>query len=184
MQREFLKNLGLEDEAINAVMGEYGKSINTIKADKEKIEAEFTASQESMNKLQEQLKTLESSTTTVEELKEQLKARGEEFETFKADTQKREVTRTKTQSLAKELEEAGFMKSSIDLLIPTFDLEKIQLDSKNKIVDRDEIINPVKEARKELLVTRQIESDAPRDAETPIGLDDPQVYFDSQFKKK
>lgn len=155
-----------------------------VPADKhDSMKSEFKATTEQMQTLQEQLKALEGSTGTVEELKEQLKLKGEEFEQFKQDTVKRETTLTKTQAITKALDAAGAIKSSIDLLVPTFDLEKIQLDSKGQIVDLDVIINPVKEARKELFISKEIESDPPSNGGEPENLDDPQAYFNAQFKK-
>lgn len=46
MKREFLQNLGLEQEAINSVMAEYGKSVNELNkqvADLKASESELTA---------------------------------------------------------------------------------------------------------------------------------------------
>ena len=147
------------------------------------MKSEFKATTDQMQSLQEQLKALEGSTGTVEELKEQLKQKGEEFEKFKQDTIKRETTLTKSQAISKALEAAGAIKSSIDLLVPTFDLEQIQLDSKGQIVDLDVIINPVKEARKELFVTKAVESDPPTSGGEQVDETDPQAYFDSIMKK-
>ena len=37
MTREFLKGLGLSDEAIEKVMAEYGKNVNQLKSENEEL---------------------------------------------------------------------------------------------------------------------------------------------------
>ena len=157
-----------------------------VPADKhESMKTEFKATQEQLESLQSQIKDLEGSTGTIEELKEQLKSKGEEFEKFKNDTSKREMTRNKETALAKLLDKAGFIPSSIDLLIPTIDKEKITLDSKGNIVDADELINPIKEARKELIIEKKLDDNPPPNSNPPD--DDPkdaQAYFNKAMKKE
>lgn len=156
-----------------------------VPADKhDSMKAEHKATVDQLEALQGQIKELEGSTGTVEELKEKLKAQADEFEQFKADTVKREVTLTKTQAIQKALADAGAIKSSIDLLATTFDLEKIQLDKKGNIVDLEDVINPVKEARKELFASVKIDDSTPPDSKSPVDDDDPQAYFNKMIKKK
>lgn len=62
MNREFLKKLGLEDDAVNSIMAEYGKAVEKYKNDAE---------------------TLKTRDTEIASLNEQLKAANAQIEDFK-----------------------------------------------------------------------------------------------------
>lgn len=74
MKREFLQNLGLEQEAINSIMAEYGKSVNEL------------------NKQVSELKASESELTAVVAERDTLKSTNEalsaQLETAKAESDK------------------------------------------------------------------------------------------------
>lgn len=74
MKREFLKDLGIDDEAINKIMAENGKDINAAKGDAEKVAAEL-----------EQAKTeLKAANDTLEKVKDYDNVKAE-VEKYKAD---------------------------------------------------------------------------------------------------
>ena len=187
MKREFLKELGLTDEAINSVMQEYGKSVNALKAQNEAYknqEDELNQTKKQLDKMQEDLKQLEASESTIEELKSKIKAKDEEFNTFKADTEKREIQRRKTSALSKVLKEAGAIEESIDLLIPVFDIDAVQIDKNGNIIDKDDLINPIKESKKGLFVTRDLENNTPPTSNNQSSDDlDDQAFFNTMMKK-
>ncbi len=56
MKREFLKELGLEDEVIDKIMAENGKDIENAKGDVSKLEAEVKTKEKELETLQGQLK--------------------------------------------------------------------------------------------------------------------------------
>jgi len=75
MNREFLKNLGLEDDVVDKVMAEYGKSVQSYKdklteADSLKQEKESLETQ--LNDLQQTLQTKETELSGVDEIKNEL----------------------------------------------------------------------------------------------------------------
>lgn len=70
MKREFLKDLGLDDEAINKIMAENGKDVNAAKGDVEKTSAE----------LEQLKKELETANATLEKVKD--------YDNVKADVEK------------------------------------------------------------------------------------------------
>lgn len=55
MKREFLKELGIDDEAINKIMAENGNDINSAKKDVEKISAELEQAKADLTKANETL---------------------------------------------------------------------------------------------------------------------------------
>lgn len=75
MNREFLKNLDLEDDVVDKVMAEYGKSVQSYKdklteADSLKQEKESLETQ--LNDLQQTLQNKETELSSVDEIKQEL----------------------------------------------------------------------------------------------------------------
>lgn len=90
MKREFLKELGLEDEAINKIMAEHGKSVNDIKEKAEKVdtlESQINDYKQQLEDRDAQLQELgekaqgnEELTSQIEELKQQNEITKNEYE--------------------------------------------------------------------------------------------------------
>ena len=75
MNREFLKELGLEDETINKVMAEYGKSIQDLKPAKEELEAiqsEKSELEKQLTQLQDTLTSKDEELKSIDDLKSQI----------------------------------------------------------------------------------------------------------------
>lgn len=75
MNREFLKELGLEDETINKVMAEYGKSIQDLKPAKEELEtiqSEKKSLENQLNELQQTLASKDEDLKAIDDLKNQI----------------------------------------------------------------------------------------------------------------
>lgn len=75
MNREFLKELGLEDETINKVMAEYGKSIQELKPAKEELEAiqsEKAELENQLTQLQNTLTSKDEELKSIDDLKNQI----------------------------------------------------------------------------------------------------------------
>lgn len=155
-----------------------------VKAEKhDSLKAEHDETVKQMGSLQDKVKALESDSTATD-LKSKLEAISTEYEQFKTDTSKREAKRDKTVALTKALEGAGAVKSSIDLLINVFDLEKLQLDNKGNIVDLDDVLSPVKTERKELFAQTTISGDPPPKGKgSPNGDLDDQTFFNQMMKR-
>lgn len=189
MKRDFLRELGIEGDVVDKIMSEYGKNVNSLKADieeKEKNEAEFEATKAQLEDMQKQLKDFEGNSETIEELKDKLKKQAEEYETFKLDTVNRETTRSKMDAVVKALKVNGAIDDGLDLLASSIDLGTVQLTKSGDIVDLDDIINPLKEKRKGLFSTTELGGEKP-----PIGGEGKpdadnmtdQEYFNSVMKK-
>src|SRR5690625_2327814 len=75
LNREFLKNLGLEDDVVDKVMAEYGKSIQELKPAQEKLESvqsEKASLEKQLNELQQTLSSKDEELKTIEDLKNQV----------------------------------------------------------------------------------------------------------------
>ncbi len=59
MKRDFLKNLGLEDEIVDKIMTEYGKSISTEKAKIDDLNSKLEVNNVKMKEYEDKIATLE-----------------------------------------------------------------------------------------------------------------------------
>lgn len=85
MKRDFLKELGIDDEAINKIMAENGKDINAAKAESEKVAAEL-----------EQTKAeLKAANDTLEKVKDYDNVKAD-VEKYKSDLEKSKSDYKKT----------------------------------------------------------------------------------------
>src|SRR5690625_4843950 len=90
MNREFLRNLGLNDDQVNEVMREYGKSINDYKEKAEQADGlqsqiddykeQIKQRDEQLDALSKQAKDNEELTAEIERLKEENKTTADEFQ--------------------------------------------------------------------------------------------------------
>jgi len=83
MKRDFLKELGLDDEAINKIMAENGKDINNAKGESEKVAAELEQAKAELNAANETLekfKDYDNVKADVENYKAELEKSKAEFE--------------------------------------------------------------------------------------------------------
>ena len=109
---------------------------------------ELKATTDKMSDLQTQVEKLSGAEGEQEKLKEKLEAINGEFETFKSESESRLGNTKKTQAVELGLRDAQVNPETIDLLIPLFDLEHIELADDGKIRDWDKHLDPVKESRK------------------------------------
>ena len=63
MKRDFLKNLGLEDEIVDKIMIEYGKSISTEKAKIDDLNSKLEVNNVKMKEYEDKIATLEQNST-------------------------------------------------------------------------------------------------------------------------
>lgn len=85
MNREFLKSLGLEDEAIEKVMAEHGKTLNKTKEELEQATVQLDELKEQNGTFAKQLETLEKQAGGNKELEDQLKEFKEQNEKLKEE---------------------------------------------------------------------------------------------------
>ncbi|MEA1855594.1 phage scaffolding protein [Cytobacillus sp. OWB-43] len=155
MNREFLKSLGLEDDAIENIMKEHGKSVNSIKEKADKVE--------SLESQIEDYKTqLDERDTQLKELGE--KAKGNEELTAEIDRLKGENETTKNeyeeklqrQAFDHKLENtlAGAKVKNTKALRALLDMDTIKLDG-DILKGLDDQLKTLKESDSYLFETEQ-----------------------------
>lgn len=86
MKREFLKGLGIEDDAIKKIMAENGSDIEKAKADLESARKDLAEKEKKVTELTEQLKSFDGSNEKLEELQKKVA----DFEKADAERKKAE----------------------------------------------------------------------------------------------
>ena len=96
MKREFLKELGLEDEAINKIMAEHGKDIESYKTRLTDTEQKLTGSQGQVAQYETKIAELEKLSAGNAELKRQLDALNAQIAADKEAAQKAQADKELT----------------------------------------------------------------------------------------
>ena len=132
MTREFLKGLGLSDEAIEKVMAEYGKNVNQLKSENEELKEK----NKSVEELEKTKKDLEDE---LKKANDDLKASGDKLK----ETESGFAKYKNDVRLDKALKGAGFKSS--DIAKKLIDLDKLKF-GEGKIEGLDEAIEELKKS--------------------------------------
>src|SRR5690625_1196654 len=155
MNREFLKEQGLNDEQIEAVMREYGKSINDYKERADKVDGleaqiedykkQIAERDEQLEVLSEQAKGNEDLTAQIEELKQQNEQTAKEYQE-KLEKQAFE------HRLHNTLKDEGVR--NVKAVKALLDVESIKLDG-DKLLGLDDQLKSLKETDGYLFQTEE-----------------------------
>lgn len=153
MKREFLKGLGIEDEAIDKIMEENGKDIESAKA-KAKPDEETTKELENLRKsnkeYEKQLETLKKSAGDNEDLKKQIDTLQTENKKAKEEFDK-QLSSLRINNAIK-LAIHGKVQDE-DIVAGLIDKDKIVMAADGSIAGLDEQISTMKKEKGFLFVT-------------------------------
>ncbi len=137
MERKFLKDLGLADDAIEKVMAENGKDINELKSAGETAKTTLADLQKQIKDRDKQLETLKASSGDNEALKKQITDLQASNKTAKADYE----TNLKKVTLGSKIETAllGAKAKNVKAVRALLDESKISLDKENVLGLDDQI---------------------------------------------
>lgn len=183
MKREFLKNLGLEDEAIDKIMAENGKDIEKAKGDLEAKEAELKAKETELETLQGQLEKAneqieEFKDMDIEDIKKKADEYKEKYETAKAEAEKELEKIRFDYEIDKAL--SGAKAKNTKAVKALLDLENLKLTDE-KILGLDEQLEKIKEDNEFLFEVEEKEK-APNIVR-PGGSNEPKGITKEQFNK-
>ncbi|ENA1576166.1 phage scaffolding protein [Listeria monocytogenes] len=99
MERDFLKELGLEKETIDSIMAEHGKSIQNEKDKVTSAEAERDGLKSQLAQRDDDIEALKTDSGTSESLKTQLETLQDNYETLKKDSEAKLVETRKGAAL-------------------------------------------------------------------------------------
>lgn len=150
MNREFLKGLGLDDAAIDKVMTEHGKTIESQKTKVTDLESSVTDLQGQLTQRDADLKDLKKKAEGSEELQTQLTTLQGKYDTDKADYE----TKLKETQLSSALKLALNGKvHDADLVASIIDKATIELDADGNVTKGlEEQIKTLQESKSFLFV--------------------------------
>ncbi|EIJ7591605.1 phage scaffolding protein [Listeria monocytogenes] len=99
MERDFLKELGLEKETIDSIMAEHGKSIQNEKDKVTSAEAERDGLKSQLAQRDDDIEALKTDSGTSKSLKTQLETLQDNYETLKKDSEAKLVETRKGAAL-------------------------------------------------------------------------------------
>lgn len=137
MNREFLKGLGLEDEAVDKIMAEHGKTVNSTKEELTGAQSELESLKEQIKDRDTQLADLSTKAAGHDELKNQIESLRELNRNAQADYEQKLTQRTLELKLDNALlaAKARNPKAVKGLL----DMDIIKVDGENVIGLTDQI---------------------------------------------
>lgn len=137
MKRDFLKGLGLEEEAIEKIMAEHGKTVNDMKGELEEVDtlkSQLADKDKEIENRDQQLEELSKKAKGNEELTAEIENLKSQNEETKSEYEKRLAEQKKDFAIEKALADAKDVRAAKALL----DLEKIELDKEGKVTGLDE----------------------------------------------
>lgn len=144
MKREFLKELGLEDEAIDKIMAEHGKTVNETKEKAEKAD-------ELKNQLEDYKQQISERDTQLEELKkvdaEGLQAKIDELQQQNETTKTEYEEKLQQQAFEHKLDSSlsGAKVKNTKAVKALLDMDTIKLDG-DTLKGLDDQLNSLKES--------------------------------------
>ncbi|MEK4030803.1 phage scaffolding protein [Pseudobacillus sp. FSL P4-0506] len=143
MNREFLKGLGLEEEAINSIMAEHGKTVNTTKEELQTAQTEVKSLKDQLKDRDTQLEELSGKATGNDELKAQIEALKQANQAKAAEYEQKLQKQTYDYALDRALMSA---KARNPLAVKALlDTDAIKLDG-DKLLGLDDQLNKLRES--------------------------------------
>lgn len=112
MTRDFLKNLGLDDEAIDKILDENMADIGKEKRKTEAAEAKTTAANEALSDAQGELETLKASNGDIAKVQQQLSELQAKYDADTGDLRSQLAARDYSDAISKAISDKGLKFSS------------------------------------------------------------------------
>lgn len=111
--RKFLKDLGIEGEAIDKIIEEHRGTVDSLKDELDNLRTEA----ETIKALKKEIEELKASADGKSAAEEELSKVKAEFEKFKADSESEKVTAKKSDAYRKALKDAGVSEKRIESVL-------------------------------------------------------------------
>lgn len=155
MQREFLQNLGLSDEQVQAVLTQHGKSTNEIKGKLAQAEEQVTDLQQQISDRDKQLKKLEKTAGDNQELAQEIDKLRKENEQTSKDYQSKIAQQAKDFAISNALKDAGAKNTKATLAL--LDMDKVSVDEDGQLFGLSEQLEELQKTDAYLFTPKQEE---------------------------
>ena len=164
MQREFLQNLGLSDEQVQAVLIQHGKSTNEIKGKLAQAEEQVADLQNQIGDRDKQLKKLEKATGDNQELAQEIDKLRKENEQRSKDFQVKIAEQAKDFAIGNALRDAG--AKNVKATRALLDLDKVSVGEDGQLFGITDQLEELQKTDAYLFTPKQEE----KQEKSPVSL--------------
>ena len=150
LTKKFLQSMEIPDSKIESIFEEYSNAIAGLTADRDKYKEQA----EKLASVEKELVKAQAKADELETVSEQLKKVRAEYADFKAGVDADKVKAVKEKAYRQLLQETGISEKAIDKIIKVTDLAGVEIDDKNNVKDKTEIIKNIKNEWSDFIVTQ------------------------------
>lgn len=147
LTRKFLTALGIEDENVqDQIISAHTEATDALKEQRDGYKADA----EKLPEVQKELDTLKEQSG--DKIKAQYDKLKKDFDDYKEEQQKKEVTANKKSAYKGLLKEAGISANRIDAVLKVSDVDGIEFDEDGKVKDSDKLVENIKKEWADFIV--------------------------------
>lgn len=150
LTKKFLQSMEIPDSKIESIFEEYSNAIAGLTADRDKYKEQA----DKLASVEKELVKAQAKADELETVSEQLKKVRAEYADFKAGVDADKVKAVKEKAYRQLLQETGISEKAIDKIIKVTDLAGVEIDDKNNVKDKTEIIKNIKNEWSDFIVTQ------------------------------
>ena len=148
--KKFLQSMEIPDNKIELIFDEYANAIAGITADRDKYKEQA----DKLASVEKELVKAQAKAEELETVSEQLKKVSAEYADYKAGVDADKVKAVKEKAYRQLLQETGISEKAIDKIIKVTDLSGVEVDDKNNVKDKTEIIKNIKTEWSDFIITQ------------------------------
>lgn len=148
--KKFLQSMEIPDSKIELIFDEYANAIAGITADRDKYKEQA----DKLASVEKELVKAQAKAEELETVSEQLKKVRAEYADYKAGVDADKVKAVKEKAYRQLLQETGISEKTIDKIIKVTDLSGVEVDDKNNVKDKTEIIKNIKTEWSDFIITQ------------------------------
>ena len=148
--KKFLQSMEIPDNKIELIFDEYANAIAGITADRDKYKEQA----DKLASVEKELVKAQAKADELETVSEQLKKVRAEYADYKAGVDADKVKAVKEKAYRQLLQETGISEKAIDKIIKVTDLSGVEVDDKNNVKDKTEIIKNIKTDLSDFIITQ------------------------------
>ena len=148
--KKFLQSMEIPDNKIELIFDEYANAIAGITADRDRYKEQA----DKLASVEKELVKAQAKAEELETVSEQLKKVRAEYADYKAGVDADKVKAVKEKAYRQLLQETGISEKAIDKIIKVTDLSGVEVDDKNNVKDKTEIIKNIKTEWSDFIITQ------------------------------
>lgn len=164
MKKDFLAQLGLNEEQAQAVLVQYGKDVTSIKASNEQLQTQVDELTTQVGDRDKQLKKLEKAAGDNAELQKEIADLREKNEKQANEWQTKISEQSKNFSISNALRDAG--AKNVKAVTALLDMDKVSVDDNGNLIGLSDQVKSLQETDAYLFTPKQEE----KQEKSPVSL--------------